>query len=58
VTTISYLGVLVGPPLIGAVSGASDLRVGIGLLAAIALFLAAAAAAARRALPDERARHP
>jgi len=58
VTTISYLGFLVGPPLIGAVSGLSGLRVGIGLLAAIALFLAVAAAAARRALPDERARHP
>jgi MFS family permease len=58
VTTISYLGFLVGPPLIGAVSGLSGLRVGIGLLAAIALLLAAAAALARRALPDERARHP
>ncbi len=58
VTTLSYLGFLVGPPLIGAVSGASDLRVGIGLLAAIALLLAAAAAAAHRALPGERARHP
>ena len=52
VTTISYLGFLVGPPLIGAVSGATDLRVGIGLLAGIALLLAVAAASARRALPD------
>jgi MFS family permease len=58
VTTISYLGFLVGPPLIGAVSGASDLRVGIGLLAGIALALAAAAAAAHRTLPDDGARHP
>ncbi len=58
VTTISYLGFLVGPPLIGAVSGASNLRVGIGLLAGIALLLAAAAAAARQALPDGGARHP
>lgn len=58
VTTISYLGFLVGPPLIGAVSGATDLRVGIGLLAGIALALAVAAAAAHRALPDGDARHP
>lgn len=55
VTTISYLGFLVGPPLIGAVSGASDLRVGIGLLAGIALVLAAAAYGG---LPDDGARHP
>ena len=58
VTTISYLGFLVGPPLIGAVSGATDLRVGIGLLAGIAFLLAVAAAAAHRALPDGGARHP
>jgi MFS family permease len=58
VTTISYLGFLVGPPLIGAVSGATDLRVGIGLLAGISFVLAVTAAAARRALPDGGARHP
>jgi MFS family permease len=58
VTTISYLGFLVGPPLIGAVSGATDLRVGIGLLAGIALALAVTAAAARRTLPDGGPRHP
>ena len=58
VTTISYLGFLIGPPLIGAVSGATDLRVGIGLLAGIALLLAVTAAAAHRALPDGGARHP
>jgi MFS family permease len=58
VTTVSYLGFLVGPPLIGAVSGATDLRVGIGLLAGIALLLAATAASARRTLPDGGARHP
>ena len=58
VTTISYLGFLVGPPLIGGVSGATGLRVGIGLLAAIALALAVTSAAARRALPDGGARHP
>jgi MFS family permease len=58
VTTISYLGFLVGPPLIGAVSGATDLRVGIGLLAGIALVLAVAAASARRSLPGGGGRHP
>ena len=58
VTTISYLGFLVGPPLIGGVSGATGLRVGIGLLAAIALTLAVTSAAARQALPDGGARHP
>jgi hypothetical protein len=54
VTTISYLGFLAGPPLIGAVSGALSLRAGIGLLAAIALLLAACAAGARETLT----RHP
>jgi MFS family permease len=58
VTTIAYLGFLVGPPLIGAVSGAADLRVGIGLLSAIALVLAALAAVSRRALPAVPRRHP
>jgi MFS family permease len=58
VTTISYLGFLAGPPLIGAVSGAADLRAGMGLLAAIALALSMAAAASRQALPAERRRHP
>lgn len=54
VTTISYLGFLAGPPLIGAVSGAVDLRAGIGLLAVIALLLAASAISARETL----GRHP
>jgi len=58
VTTISYLGFLAGPPLIGAVSGAVDLRAGIGLLAGIALLLAVAAASARAALPGAGRRHP
>jgi MFS family permease len=58
VTTIAYLGFLVGPPLIGAVSGALDLRAGIGLLAGIALLLAAAASVSWRALPAEPRRHP
>jgi len=57
VTTISYLGFLAGPPLIGAVSGAVDLRAGIALLALIALLLAAAAASARTALPESARRH-
>jgi hypothetical protein len=58
VTTVSYLGFLAGPPLIGAVSGALSLRAGIGLMAVAALVLALAASLARRALPGAARRHP
>ncbi|HXV33548.1 MAG TPA: MFS transporter [Gaiellaceae bacterium] len=58
VTTVSYLGFLAGPPLIGAVSGALSLRAGIGLMAVAALVLALAASIARRALPGATRRHP
>lgn len=58
VTTVSYLGFLAGPPLIGAVSGALSLRAGIGLMAVAALVLALAASMARRALPGAARRHP
>ena len=58
VTTISYLGFVIGPPLIGAVGGAIDLRAGIALLASIALLLGVAASASRQALPAEHHRHP
>jgi MFS family permease len=59
VTTISYLGFLAGPPLVGAVSGALDLRAGLGLLAAIALLLSLAAASfGGDALPVRRLQHP
>ena len=37
VTTIAYLGFIVGPPAFGAVSGALDLRAGAASLAALAL---------------------
>ena len=46
VTTIAYLGFIVGPPSFGAVSGTLDLRAGMALLAALALVLAAGAARA------------
>jgi MFS family permease len=59
VTTISYLGFLAGPPLVGAVSGALDLRAGVGLLAAIALLLSLAAASfGGDALSVRRLQHP
>jgi MFS family permease len=58
VTTVSYLGFLAGPPLIGAVSGALDLRAGIGLMAGAALVLAVGATAARQSLPGTPRRHP
>lgn len=46
VTTIAYLGFIVGPPAFGAVSGALDLRAGMALLAALALVLSVAASRA------------
>ena len=50
VTTISYLGFVAGPPLVGAVCGALDLRAGLGLLAAIALLLSARSGIIREAM--------
>jgi MFS family permease len=58
VTTVAYLGFICGPPLIGLVSGALDLRAGIALLAGIALVTSAAAASLGGALPLRRLQHP
>ncbi|MGH3018927.1 MAG: MFS transporter, partial [Gaiellaceae bacterium] len=59
VTTVSYLGFLGGPPLMGVVSGALDLRAGMAMLAGIAVLLAAATASfAGDALPLRRLQHP
>ena len=52
VTTLGYLGFLIGPPLMGGVSGAAGLRVGMIMLAAFALTVAAGA----RALPPAQPR--
>lgn len=41
VTTVAYLGFLIGPPVVGWVSGATSLRVGIACLAVVSLALAA-----------------
>jgi MFS family permease len=46
VTTIAYLGFLLGPPLVGAVAGAAGLRLALSV---VALFALALAALARRA---------
>jgi MFS family permease len=54
VTTISYLGFLLGPPLVGLVSGALDLRAGIALLAAIAVVTSVAASSLGDALSLRR----
>jgi MFS family permease len=54
VTTISYLGFLTGPILVGAVSSGFDLRAGIALLAGAAVVLALASASFARALPLRR----
>ena len=43
VTTIGYLGLLVGPPLVGGVAQVASLRVAFAVLAAIAVAVAAAA---------------
>jgi len=56
VTTLGYLGLLVGPPLVGLVAQASSLRVSFVVLAAIAA--AVAAAATRLRLEGEAARAP
>ncbi|HEY2637134.1 MAG TPA: MFS transporter, partial [Solirubrobacteraceae bacterium] len=40
VTTVSYLGFLLGPVLVGGVAGATSLRGGLGALAVVALVLA------------------
>jgi MFS family permease len=48
VTTFGYLGFLVGPPLVGGVSGVASLRAGLLVLVLVALLLTAGAGAARR----------
>jgi MFS family permease len=59
VTTLAYLGFLMGPFLMGTVSGALGLRAGMGLLAGIALSVALATASfAGDALPLRRLQHP
>ena len=59
VTTVSYLGFLAGPPLIGVVSGAFDLRAGVALLAGIAALTSIAASSlGGDALPLRRLQHP
>lgn len=40
VTTTAYLGFLLGPPLVGVVAGALNLRVAFGVVAAVAILLA------------------
>ena len=47
VTAIGYLGLLVGPPLVGLVAQASSLRVSFAVLACIAAVVAAAASRLR-----------
>ncbi len=51
VAILGYLGFLAGPPLIGAVSGASSLRGGFTFLCVTALLLAACAPALRGESP-------
>jgi MFS family permease len=43
VTTVAYIGFIVGPPLVGGVAGVGGLRVGLAVLAAVSAALAAGA---------------
>jgi MFS family permease len=52
VAILGYLGFLAGPPLFGAVAGASSLRGGFVFLAVAALLLAACAPVLRRAVGE------
>jgi hypothetical protein len=45
VTTIGYLGLLVGPPLVGGIAQASSLRASFVVLATVAAAVALAARA-------------
>lgn len=47
--TFGYGGILLGPPLIGFIAGATSLRVSFAVLAALALMIAVLARALRRA---------
>jgi MFS family permease len=40
VTTIAYMGFIIGPPLVGGIAGVAGLRAGISSMAVIALLLA------------------
>jgi MFS family permease len=53
-TVMGYTGFIIGPPFVGLVAGATDLRVAFGALA----VLAAGLAAASRFLPAESATRP
>lgn len=56
VTTVAYLGFLLGPPIVGWISGASSLRFGLGFLAVVSLILAGLSGLVRKATPGLRAR--
>jgi len=43
VTTVGYVGLLAGPPLVGGIAQATSLRVSLGVLAGVAAAVAAAA---------------
>jgi MFS family permease len=40
VTTVAYLGFLIGPPVVGWIAGATSLRIGVACLAVVSLALA------------------
>jgi hypothetical protein len=52
VTTVAYLGFPFGPPMVGWISGATSLRVGLAFLAAISLILAGLSSLLRGTAPE------
>ncbi|RZT28606.1 fucose permease [Kribbella sp. VKM Ac-2569] len=58
VTTIAYVGFLIGPAAVGAVSSALSLPVALGAVAVIAVVVAGLAPAAGRAAKPQASRQP
>jgi MFS family permease len=54
VTASGYLGMVIGPPLVGVLSGAFGLRTGLVVLAAIAGLVAATPSHVRSPATDRR----
>jgi len=48
VATLGYGGLLIGPPLIGAIAALTSLRIGLAMLAVLALLIAVLARSLRR----------
>jgi predicted MFS family arabinose efflux permease len=58
VTSVAYLGFLLGPPMVGAIAGAGGLRLALGVVAGVAIMLAALTPFAPLAPDDASGNHP